>query len=77
MYFQGPDHGSVSRDCAFVNGSGRQHRDYAKEIRVILPPSQAANIDHHLSILSSFDSSYPGQPCSGHCWLFPVLLWDS
>jgi hypothetical protein len=52
MCFRSPAHGSFLRDSAFVNGSRRQHRDYAEEIRVILLQSQATDIGHHLSILS-------------------------
>ena len=58
MCSQSPDHGSVSRDSAFIDGSGRQHGDYAEEIQVILLQSQAADIGHHLLILSDFDCSY-------------------
>ena len=51
-----------------------KHADHAEEIRVILLQSQAADIGHHLLILSSIDALTLGQPCSEHCWLAPILL---
>ncbi len=59
MCIQSPDHGSVSCDSAFIDGSGMQYRDYAEEIQATLPQSQAADIGHYLSILPGFDCSYP------------------
>ena len=66
---------SVLRDSAFVNGSGRQHRDPAEEIRVILLQSHTTDIGHLLSHHVGFLSLLPmGQHYSEPHWLTPILL---
>ena len=70
MCFQNPAHGAVLHDSAFVNGFGRQHRDYAEEIfsnrklLISVITCQSCRVSIALMV----------QHYSEHHWLAPILL---
>jgi len=64
MCFQSPAHGAALRDSAFVNGFGREHRDYAEEIY--------SNRKLLISVITCQSCRVSITLTYGHHWLAPI-----